>query len=290
MDMASWMDSCISLGSVSVHNGAGDRIESAGSGCLEVDFANVAIGGGVLGGGRAQEEIRFLICPELSACIVLCEAMLPTEAIEVCGIERYSQYSGYSRSFQFAGNFIDESDGARLVAMDAAAWPMDFQYSEHGLQRELNKARAGFLQSEADADVAMAPVATGNWGCGVFGGDAQLKSLIQWAAASMTGRSIRYYPFTHPIANELPLVVSKVRACGLCTVGSLCRALYQYHGQHRIAKHFKLMVEGLDYSDAGIGDVERHESVFEFVLRSYGSTSLQQSFGKHLNPSACTLL
>lgn len=27
-------------------------------------------------------------------------------------------------------------------------------------------------------------VATGNWGCGVFGGDPELKAMIQWLAAS----------------------------------------------------------------------------------------------------------
>lgn len=27
-------------------------------------------------------------------------------------------------------------------------------------------------------------VATGNWGCGVFGGDPELKATIQWLAAS----------------------------------------------------------------------------------------------------------
>ena len=32
---------------------------------LQVDFANKFIGGGVLGHGAVQEEIRFLICPEL---------------------------------------------------------------------------------------------------------------------------------------------------------------------------------------------------------------------------------
>ena len=48
------------------------RIDSKGTiedvqnmGMLEVDFANAYIGGGVLGHGCVQEEIRFLICPEL---------------------------------------------------------------------------------------------------------------------------------------------------------------------------------------------------------------------------------
>ena len=27
-------------------------------------------------------------------------------------------------------------------------------------------------------------VATGNWGCGAFGGDPELKAIIQWLAAS----------------------------------------------------------------------------------------------------------
>lgn len=40
------------------------------------------------------------------------------------------------------------------------------------------------------------PLATGNWGCGVFGGDPQVKSLLQWVAASQAGlRTIYYYSF-----------------------------------------------------------------------------------------------
>lgn len=30
----------------------------------------------------------------------------------------------------------------------------------------------------------MRAIATGNWGCGVLGGDPQLKAMVQWAAAS----------------------------------------------------------------------------------------------------------
>ena len=36
-------------------------------------------------------------------------------------------------------------------------------------------------------------VATGNWGCGAFGGDPQLKSMLQWAAVSASGRPEMYY-------------------------------------------------------------------------------------------------
>jgi len=40
-------------------------IEDA-SGSMQVDFANKYIGGGALGHGSVQEEIRFAICPELA--------------------------------------------------------------------------------------------------------------------------------------------------------------------------------------------------------------------------------
>ena len=41
------------------------------------------------------------------------------------------------------------------------------------------------------------PVATGNWGCGAFGGDPQLKSMLQWMAVSAAGRAeMIYFPFS----------------------------------------------------------------------------------------------
>jgi len=54
---------------------------------------------------------------------------------------------------------------------------------------ELEKCRCGLSYS------CHKPFATGNWGCGVFGGDPQLKAIIQWIAASVCGKSIVYFPF-----------------------------------------------------------------------------------------------
>ena len=38
-------------------------------------------------------------------------------------------------------------------------------------------------------------IITGNWGCGVFKGDIQLKLIIQWIAASLAGKNIIYCPY-----------------------------------------------------------------------------------------------
>lgn len=37
------------------------------------------------------------------------------------------------------------------------------------------------------------PIATGNWGCGVFRGDPELKAVIQWVAASAAGSPVVVY-------------------------------------------------------------------------------------------------
>lgn len=37
-------------------------------------------------------------------------------------------------------------------------------------------------------------VVTGNWGCGSFGGDPQLKAMLQWLAASQVILSLEIFP------------------------------------------------------------------------------------------------
>lgn len=54
--------------------------------------------------------------------------------------------------------------------------------------------------------VLLRPVATGNWGCGAFKGDPQLKSMLQWLVASSCGRPRMIYS---PFANEAVRKVSK---------------------------------------------------------------------------------
>ncbi len=56
-------------------------------------------------------------------------------------------------------------------------------------------------------------LATGNWGCGAFLGDPQLKSMLQWIAASEAGCSkIRYYTTKHKDLKHLAKVINKLKA------------------------------------------------------------------------------
>jgi len=176
------------------------NIEDA-HGLIQVDFANKLIGGGVLGRGCAQEEIRFLICPELIISRLFTAELQDTECLIITGAERYNTYTGYSDTFRFNGNFIDTTPRdeqnrrmTTIVAIDALVIKEDqHQYFPASIVRELNKAFCGFV--DLYSPPPLAPIATGHWGCGAFKGSKELKSIIQLMAASQAGRSIYFYPF-----------------------------------------------------------------------------------------------
>ncbi|KAF2904999.1 hypothetical protein ILUMI_01183 [Ignelater luminosus] len=188
------------LGNTRIHVSSTGVIEDEGSGLLQVDFANKNVGGGVLGFGCVQEEIRFIICPELIVSRLFTEQLGPTEALVVTGAERFSNYTGYGDSFVWSGNCSDttphDNSGRRrtsIVAIDALRFtrPIE-QYNTSNVFREINKAYAGF---HSRFEGPLPPVATGNWGCGAFRGDPNLKSLIQLMACSAARRDMVYFTF-----------------------------------------------------------------------------------------------
>lgn len=79
--------------------------------------------------------------------MLVTEALEDTEALIVKGIERYSRYKGYSNSFAWDGDFIDETprdSSGRLktciVAIDALQFNQSkAQYNMRNVIRELNK-------------------------------------------------------------------------------------------------------------------------------------------------------
>uniref|UniRef100_A0A671Y718 poly(ADP-ribose) glycohydrolase n=1 Tax=Sparus aurata TaxID=8175 RepID=A0A671Y718_SPAAU len=177
-------------------------IEDDGYGMLQVDFANRFVGGGVTGHGLVQEEIRFLINPELIVSRLFTEAMEYNECLIITGTEQYSKYSGYAESYKWKESHTDETprdDWQRrcteIVAIDALKFRHFLeQFLPEKMVRELNKAYCGFFRSNTNSK-HLSAVATGNWGCGAFGGDTRLKALIQLMAAAEAGRDMAYFTF-----------------------------------------------------------------------------------------------
>uniref|UniRef100_A0A3B3ZBC6 PARG catalytic Macro domain-containing protein n=1 Tax=Periophthalmus magnuspinnatus TaxID=409849 RepID=A0A3B3ZBC6_9GOBI len=165
-----------------------------------VDFANRFVGGGVTGHGLVQEEIRFVINPELIVSRLFTEALESNECLIITGTEQYSKYSGYAESYKWVGSYKDETDDwqrrcTEIVAIDAYKYRHFLeQFLPEKITRELNKAYCGFFRHNANRQ-HLSAVATGNWGCGAFGGDTRLKALIQLMAAAEAGRDVAYFTF-----------------------------------------------------------------------------------------------
>lgn len=87
--MYRWDKSDLNLGKTKLHVNSAGTIEDDGLGFLQVDFANKNVGGGVLGYGCVQEEIRFVICPELLVSRLFVETLGDQEAVIVTGIVKY---------------------------------------------------------------------------------------------------------------------------------------------------------------------------------------------------------
>ncbi|XP_041117049.1 poly(ADP-ribose) glycohydrolase isoform X2 [Polyodon spathula] len=211
-------------------------IEDQGCGMLQVDFANRFVGGGVTGLGLVQEEIRFLINPELIVSRLFTEALEQNESLIITGVERFSNYSGYAESYRWSGNHNDETardDWQRIcteiVAIDAIKYRRFLeQFTPEKIRRELNKAFCGFARPGVESR-NLSAVATGNWGCGAFGGDTRLKALLQMMAAAEAGRDVAYFTFGD---RELMRDVHEMHTFLTqrhVTVGDIYRLLEQYY-------------------------------------------------------------
>ncbi|KDO20439.1 hypothetical protein SPRG_14311 [Saprolegnia parasitica CBS 223.65] len=197
----------------------------ADMGAVQIDFANKFAGGGVLGHGCVQEEIRFVINPECIVACALTEVLGDNERFYVVGTEQYARYRGYGATFAFDGDFVDATPvdavtkcrDTVIVGIDATKYAshcVHHQYRVQDMRRELHKACVGFgALPDEPLTAPHRAIATGNWGCGVFGGDVQLKFLLQWVAASLQGRStLRYYTFQHAaLVNCLENTVQDVK-------------------------------------------------------------------------------
>ncbi|XP_030630735.1 poly(ADP-ribose) glycohydrolase [Chanos chanos] len=211
-------------------------IEDDGYGMLQVDFANRMVGGGVIGSGLVQEEIRFLINPELIAARLFTEALEDNESLIITGSEQYSKYTGYSDSYKWAGDHEDKILRDRwqrrcteIVAIDALqVRSFTQQFHPQKMTRELNKAYCGFARPGVDSQY-LAAVATGNWGCGAFGGDVELKALLQILAAAEAGRDVAYFTFgDRVLMGKIHEIHSLLTQRGL-TVGKIYKLLEQYY-------------------------------------------------------------
>ncbi|KAF0976917.1 hypothetical protein FDP41_004212 [Naegleria fowleri] len=183
---------------------------------LMVDFANCMIGGHVLSGAVAQEEIMFAEIPELFISILVCPQMQPNETIRLVGWQRYSNIKGYIRNMSFEDYedkqpiMVENVKSNQLIAMDALQGMGHMQFQKEYMTRDLLKAVCGFALKSSDNLLQQTngenceyskvlskindkiPLASGFWGCGMFGNDRYLKVIQSWLAATICDRPLIY--------------------------------------------------------------------------------------------------
>jgi len=156
----------------------------ASSGRGFVDFANADLHIGSIIPSMTQEEVIFSCCPECFVGLLFCERFRDDEVMLISNIRRYSVYTGYLHTFQWAGPHPTQQL-QDIVVIDAN---MENQYSRKMVRRDLNKAWKGFTLSPGT-------ISTGHWGCGAFGGHKVLKFLQQLCAATVAHVTLDYSTF-----------------------------------------------------------------------------------------------
>lgn len=202
-------------------------------GALQVDFADKFVGGlSMFSGHVAQEELIFALRPELNVVMLFLDALEDDEALVVKGAESFVLYTGYEDSFKVhrAENIPHGSHwsvhgytpidplGRRettVVAIDALelGYDTEGQYSLKSVKRELLKASLGFQGDPFEYRMLgkRAAVATGKWGCVIFGGDNELKALLQWIAASYAGRELHYKAFRDKKLRGMQATIAQIQ-------------------------------------------------------------------------------
>lgn len=198
-------------------------IEDIDDNCIQADFANKYVGGGVLHDGNVQEEIRFIISPELLVARLFMECLKDNEISYIIGTQKYCNYSGYGESFRFKSDFNDSGlkidlfnrkDNVVLVFDAIDIYPYESQFVFGCFLRELHKAFIGFSgkhKSFAENNENKKKIVTGKWGCGVFGGDSQLKFIIQWLAASINEREMWFFRLKDPKLSDINIIIENMK-------------------------------------------------------------------------------
>ena len=179
--------------------------------------------------------------------------MTDNDAIRIDNLIKFSDYEGYAHSFKFAKSAINKDTNLEtikkinIIAIDAVVC-FSQKYGmidSESIQRDIHKAYVGFSlifygrekpnepknnnekgkKSKKDKNIKKEKtkeekleedknsISTGNWGCGAFRGDNELKFFEQWVSASFAGvQRLDYYTYgskrMNPIIERLDEIKS----------------------------------------------------------------------------------
>jgi len=134
------------------------------------------------------------------------------------------------------------------------------------VMRELEKAVAAFTPVNEESAKRWPIIATGNWGCGVFGGIILLKAILQWIAASEAGCAIRYFPFDATIGKDLERL-SKSFVENSVTVARIMQALLKISEEVTVTSPENFLEELFNHLDGPMKQRACCTAANSFVLQ-----------------------
>ena len=175
------------------------------------DGAAVISANKFVGFGRTgtQDETHVGASPECCPAVLLTPPLDDNQTLVVTGAEAMITVAGYGRDARCSevlSNTLQDNlvvHGKKwkertMIFMDAIE--LDLVECDFGLpdllpgnvERELRKAYTGFYSYKQSNRPAYSKIYRGFWGCGTFGGNLGIKTLIQWCAASFAGCSLTF--------------------------------------------------------------------------------------------------
>ncbi|KAK4696108.1 hypothetical protein P7C71_g1749, partial [Lecanoromycetidae sp. Uapishka_2] len=153
----------------------------------------------------SQEEMMVGSSPELCVAVLLVPTLADDEVVIVQGAQAMLSMAGYGRTahihkvFDFEAPVSDHPSWRTRTVLFMDALELDSYDTGNvtpdllpgNIDRELHKAYSAFSWH----DVQHQPferVVTGLWGCGSFHGNREIKTLIQWVAASLAGTKLHF--------------------------------------------------------------------------------------------------
>ena len=207
-----------------------------------VIFANKDVG---FGRTASQEEMIVGCSPEICIAVLFQPTMADEEVLVVEGAQALISISGFARDAQFHSYLKPDydrvtwrqskwrkrtvlfMDALELDSYDSSSLVPDVLPGN--VDRELRKAYTAFSYLSRNNEL-MESAVTGFWGCRSFGGNKEIKTLIQWTAASMA--NIRLLFLCHgddtlAFADNLRYLVqfSRNRRCGVDQVFGFLQSL-----------------------------------------------------------------
>ncbi|CAF1555919.1 unnamed protein product [Adineta steineri] len=215
-----------------------DRMEASEEAHGFVDFANKKIHIHSIMPSATQEEILFSCCPEAFLAILVCDTLRSDEIVILRGCKRFVDYSGYGETFKFVGSHLNynSTNIQDILIMDAC---LSNHFSQHHIDRDLGKMWAAFSKAKNEI------IVTGNWGCGVFGGDPTFKFLQQVCATSVLDHIVK-------------------------------RLDYSVYGDERLASKLKDLVKKLEKNKKTVADVYK-------MMVKYGENESRYSSKSNFN-------